>query len=89
MIIEPHVQPELSCKANGLPVSQAAVLGAQASPSACASDINQDGVVDISDYSLMSGQFFQADKCSDVNLDGTTDIQDYSIMSSSFFQACI
>ena len=51
-------------------------------------DINQDGIVDITDYSILVSQFFQTgDSLSaDLNGDRIVDISDYSILVSNFFE---
>lgn len=51
-------------------------------------DINQDGIVDITDYSIFVSDFFKSPPTnprSDMNSDGIVDITDYSILVSNFF----
>ncbi len=53
-------------------------------------DINRDGIVDITDYSLLVIDFFKATPAnprSDINTDGIVDITDYSLLVSQFLQA--
>lgn len=57
----------------------------------CSADINLDGFVDISDYSLLTSDFFKtspANLRSDINIDGIVDITDYAILANNFFQTC-
>lgn len=57
----------------------------------CPTDINQDKVTDISDYSLLVSDFFQTQPTqprTDINQDGIVDITDYSLLVSQFFQTC-
>ena len=47
-------------------------------------DINQDGIVDIQDYILLSNAFGTNDQSADLNSDDIVDIQDYIILSNNF-----
>jgi len=52
-------------------------------------DINEDGVVDITDYSFLVIDFFQSqlnNPRSDINQDGVVDISDYSLLVLNFFK---
>ncbi len=52
-------------------------------------DINRDGIVDITDYSLLVIDFFKATPSnprSDINVDGIVDITDYSLLVGQFLQ---
>lgn len=54
------------------------------------SDINKDGLTDITDYSILVSDFFKVPPTnprSDVNRDGIVDITDYSIFVSNFFRS--
>ncbi len=56
---------------------------------ACEADINQDQIVDLSDYSSLVQDFLKTTRRtprSDINRDGITDISDYSILVNSFFK---
>lgn len=52
------------------------------SKSGIAADLNDDGAVDISDYSLLVSEFMQSNNflVSDLNCDGLVDISDYSLL---------
>lgn len=58
-------------------------------PSTCApTDINKDGLTDLTDYSILAADFFKSTPTnprSDINLDGIVDITDYSLLVSHFF----
>ncbi len=47
-------------------------------------DINNDGVVNILDYTLLSNAFGSSDPDSDLNDDGIVNILDYTILSNNF-----
>lgn len=49
-------------------------------------DVNNDGKVDLRDYSILSGEFLsrRAIFKADINCDSTVDMRDYSIMASHF-----
>lgn len=53
-------------------------------------DINRDGIVDLSDYSILVNNFFSSQlnpfHAADLNQDGLVDIADYSILVANFFQ---
>ena len=58
---------------------------------ACQADINQDSIVDISDYAILVFDFLKTNPNNpraDINSDGIVDISDYSLFTSSFFQRC-
>lgn len=58
---------------------------------ACEADVNQDTVVDLTDYSLLAADFFKTTPTSprsDINQDGLVDLQDYSLMAANFFNTC-
>ncbi len=62
------------------------------SPSLCSqSDIDQDGKVNLVDYSILSNDFFKSEPLnprSDINRDGSVNIMDFSILSSQFLESC-
>lgn len=51
-------------------------------------DINSDGIVDLRDYSIMSGEFFKtlSSYQADLNCDQVVDLRDYSILSANFLK---
>lgn len=53
-------------------------------------DINQDDIVDLSDYSLLVQNFLKTTFTprSDINSDGSVDLRDYSLLVGSFLQTC-
>lgn len=60
------------------------------SPLTCApTDINKDGITDLTDYSILATDFFKSNPTnprSDINLDGIVDVTDYSLFVSHFFE---
>lgn len=75
-------------------IPRTSVLGVVLTPhsfSACHADINQDTIVDISDYGLLVSDFLKTNPQqprTDINLDGIIDISDYAIMVEFFLQRC-
>lgn len=61
-------------------------------PTACQmADINQDGIVDLTDYSLLASNFLSTSPTvprADINTDGIVDLTDYSLLASQFLQQC-
>ncbi len=60
-----------------------------ASNNPCNSDINQDRVVDLSDYSILVSNFLKPTISvarADINRDGVVDLSDYSLLVSDFFR---
>ena len=60
-------------------------------PNSCPSDINQDNVTDITDYSIMLLDYLKPsfnNPRSDINQDSVVDISDYVIILQNFLQAC-
>ncbi len=58
-------------------------------PTRCQADINQDHLIDITDYSLLVQNFFKPvpnPARADITQDGIVDISDYSALVASFFQ---
>ncbi len=62
----------------------ACITGKELTANDLIGDINQDGVVDIQDYILLSNAFGTNDQSTDLNNDGVVDIQDYIILSNNF-----
>lgn len=57
----------------------------------CPTDLNRDGISDLTDYSILSNDFFSTspvNPASDINLDGIVDLGDYSLLAAKFFQVC-
>lgn len=57
----------------------------------CGSDLDGDSFVDLTDYSLLSSNFFKTNPNplkSDINKDGFVDLTDYSLMAQSYFKSC-
>ncbi len=57
----------------------------------CNEDINQDRVVDLSDYSVLVVNFLKATITTpraDINRDGVVDLSDYSLLAVKFLRAC-
>jgi Tol biopolymer transport system component len=50
----------------------------------CGADINGDGIVDISDLSIMASEWGTAGHRGDINLDGTVNISDLSLMAAQW-----
>ncbi len=70
------------------PMETATPSASPTTTSCLPSDINQDGITDVSDYTVFASDFFKsppANLRSDMNLDGIVDITDYSILVSKFF----
>lgn len=62
---------------------------ASPSPVVCVNDLNSDGVIDGSDYTLMANNFLTAGTNSgDLNNDGVVDGTDYSLLALSFLSLC-
>lgn len=60
-------------------------------PEVCKADIDQSGVVDASDYSILVANFLQPRQVSpqaDINEDGYIDVSDYSILVANFLKNC-
>lgn len=54
-------------------------------------DINQDGIVDLTDYSLLATNFLSTTPSiprADINTDGIVDLTDYSLLATQFLQTC-
>jgi hypothetical protein len=68
-----------------------ATLAPTSIPNSCPSDINQDNVTDITDYSIMLLDYLKPifnNPRSDVNQDSVVDISDYVIILQNFLQTC-
>lgn len=60
-------------------------------PDNCPADVNQDGIVDGTDYAIVGGDFLSAtplNSRSDINQDGVVDNVDYALMGNQFLQSC-
>lgn len=60
-------------------------------PASCPSDINEDNVTDITDYSIMLLDYLKpnpANPRSDINQDSIVDISDYVLILQNFLQTC-
>lgn len=61
-------------------------------PSTCHNiDINQDKVIDLSDYSILVANFLRMpllNPRADINSDGVADLTDYSMLVATFLQSC-
>lgn len=61
-------------------------------PTACQmTDINQDGIVDLTDYSLLATNFLSTSPSvprTDINSDGIVDLTDYSLLAIQFLTLC-
>lgn len=58
---------------------------------ACSADINRDGIVDLSDYSIIVANIFKSaysDNRADINRDGVVDLTDYSLYVKEFNKTC-
>lgn len=58
---------------------------------ACDADINQDSIVDISDYSILASDYFKSPPTntrSDITRDNVVDISDYSQLVNNYFASC-
>lgn len=68
------------------------VFAAATAAQVCAADLNQSGVVDLSDYTILVNNFFKnplLNSRADVNGDGAVDLTDYSLLAASFLQQCV
>ena len=59
-------------------------------PQQCRADINQDNIVDVSDYSALVQNFLKPnfDSRADLNGDSMVDISDYSLLVADFLTTC-
>jgi len=60
-------------------------------PALCVADINEDRVVDLSDYSILAANFFRthpSNSRADIDGDGIVDLSDYSILAANFLKTC-
>lgn len=61
------------------------------SPVSCPSDINSDGITDITDYSILVTNFLRPvliHPRADIDQDGIVDITDYSLLVANFLKTC-
>lgn len=57
----------------------------------CVGDLDGNGEVDLSDYSIVAADFFKttpSNPKADINSDGSVDLTDYSLLAKDFFQSC-
>ena len=57
----------------------------------CVADINQDGVIDLSDYSLLAINFLKTNPSNiraDISNDGVVDISDFSVLQNNYLESC-
>ncbi len=62
----------------------------QPTASFCAADINTDGIIDLSDYSILVVNFLKStitNPRADITKDGVVDLSDYSVLATKFFQS--
>lgn len=60
-------------------------------PPVCTGDVNNDKVVDLSDYTIFTSNYFKIpipNPKTDLNSDGIVDITDYGILTQNFFKIC-
>lgn len=60
-------------------------------PSACSADINQDGTVTTTDYTILRNNYLQSPPTyprADINGDGTVTTTDYTILRNFYLQTC-
>lgn len=60
-------------------------------PPVCREDINRDGSIDLSDYSLLVKDFLKSppfNPNADINQNGVIDLLDYSLLVKKFLQSC-
>ena len=84
----PSLTPVLTSSPTTTP---SATLEPTSIPNSCPSDINQDSVTDITDYSIMLLDYLKPsfnNPRSDINQDGVVDISDYVIILQNFLVAC-
>lgn len=65
------------------------VQAATANP--CGSNLNNDTIVDISDYGILVSSFLKVpppNPKADINKDGIVDIEDYTILANSYLMTC-
>lgn len=87
----PSLTPTRTPTRTPTPTIGAASPTVTAKPTSCREDINRDGFVDLTDYSLLSVDFFRnppSNPNTDINQDGITDLTDYSRLVSRFFDVC-
>jgi hypothetical protein len=76
------------CISNPTPTPTVAPLGA------CRADVNHDGIVDISDFTIVRSEFGRGCQmppdtyCGDINQDTIVDISDFTIVRSFFGRTC-
>lgn len=76
---------------NGTVTSSSTSSSSSSASLACKSDINNDKIVDITDYSYLVGDFFKSTPIypkSDIDGNGFVDLSDYGLLTKSFFLTC-
>jgi hypothetical protein len=77
----------------GTQVSRSILITTNQGPATCSGDVSGDNVVNLQDYTLLSGSFMkQRSQLSNPNIDidnsGVVDLKDYSILVTHFMQPC-
>jgi len=60
-------------------------------PTSCSADINQDNIVDITDYAILAQNFLKnliSNPKADINTDNIVDLSDYAILAKYFLKPC-
>jgi hypothetical protein len=61
------------------------------SAAVCATDLNSDGFMDLSDYGILAANFFKTNPTNpkaDINKDGFVDLSDYGLLAAKFLTLC-
>lgn len=70
-------------------LSYPSLVQAQLQSNNCSADINLDGVVDLSDYSILAANLLKVNltnQRADINGDGVSDLSDYSILAANLLK---
>lgn len=82
--VPPGLHSTLDKSTNGTLISDLSqVLGFQVNPNCRGADLNQDGRVNLTDFSILLFNWAQSppgNRCADINSDGTVNLTDFSIM---------
>lgn len=82
--VAPGLHSTFDKSTNGTLVSDLSqVLGFQVNPNCRGADLNQDGRVNLTDFSILLFNWAQSppgNRCADINSDGTVNLTDFSIM---------
>ena len=81
-----HTFAAEACDAAGNCATSAAITANVSNVVAIPEDINQDGCVNLQDFSLLAGKFGQSvtSNRADINGDGTVDLRDFSLLAGKF-----